>query len=279
MRKAFIDNGNTTHGGVAISERLHKELGLKFKRRQKITLNTAAKGGKLNVLGTSQPILVKFDGINTKFKICPLVLADLADDINVGTDFLQKHRFTLSFDPMGTKLKNATGSSQLISCLSTADNREGRLGTRSEGLRDTKRERSIGKVKNAPGSPVTCIEDAILKPGRLTFVRIPKMKSPGNILVTPVDEESIKCVQAVSAVYYDPGKIALLNISDVAQKLKKGAIIASFSRTRIASDIMEVAEDDDTAFTELRQKLKLDDNDLLTRNPHIKAQLLEIIKD
>mgnify|MGYP003312821645 CR=1 FL=1 len=279
MRKAFIDNGNTTHGGVAISERLHKELGLKFKRRQKITLNTAAKGGKLNVLGTSRPILVKFDGINTKFKICPLVLADLADDINVGTDFLQTHRFTLSFDPMGTKLKNATGSSQLISCLSTADNREGRLGTRSEGLRDTKRERSIGKVKNAPGSPVTCIEDAILKPGRLTFVKIPKMKVPGNILVTPVDEESIKCVQAVSAVYYDPGKIALLNISDAAQKLKKGAIIASFSRTRIASDIMEVAEDDDTAFTELRQKLKLDDNDLLTRNPHIKAQLLEIIKN
>ena len=106
MRKDFVDNGNTTHGGVCISEGLHKELGLKFKSRQKITLNTAAKGGKLDVLGNSRPILVKFDGINTQFKICPLVIRNLRDDINVGTGFLQKHRFTLSFDPMGTKLQN-----------------------------------------------------------------------------------------------------------------------------------------------------------------------------
>ena len=45
--KTFVDNGNTVHQGIAISEDLHNHLGAGFSSRRKLSINTASKGGKL----------------------------------------------------------------------------------------------------------------------------------------------------------------------------------------------------------------------------------------
>ena len=281
FRKSFIDNGNTTHHGFCISEDLHNQLGAKFISRKKISINTAAKGGKLQVLGRSTPVCVRFEGLKQQYEVTPLVIRDLSDDINVGTAFLQKHNFVLDFTPCGTRLVNGKQEeADLINSITVNAERPSRPLNRTEGKRDGKREQSVGGGGDTPGKPVVCQEDIILKPRRMTFVKIPKMREPGNILVTPVSEQTITNIQALSAVYYDPGKIAILNLSDEARKLKKGAVIASFEHTRISPmDVKEIVEDEDASFLELKQKLKLDENELLNRNPQIKEQLIGLIKE
>ena len=44
-------------------------------------------------------------------------------------------------------------------------------------------------------------------------------------------------------------------------------------------DVKEIVEDEDASFLELKQKLKLDENEILNKNPQIKEQLIGLIKE
>ena len=284
--KTFVDNGNTVHQGIAISEDLHNHLGAGFSSRRKLSINTASKGGKLHVLGVSAPIDIKFQGMKTKYSCMPLVIKDLADDINVGTGFLQRNNFELKFSPMGTVLVNGEKeSTQLINAVKEAV-RTGRAPKRVEANGFRKRECSVGNAQE-PGKSIISQEDTILKPNMLTFIKVPGLDKVGNILVTPMTN-TVCNIQAVSAVYNDPTKLGILNLSDEKIKLKKGAVVAQYHVTKIASIVPDQIagigregdeEADDAVFKELVEKLKFNENDLLNRNPQIKGKLLELVRE
>ncbi len=88
--KAMVDTGNTVETNVAISERLHKRLGIGFKKQQITQIGTASKTQKIKKMGISSRIFLRIDGIDKIIGINPCIIRDLSDDINLGNGFFME---------------------------------------------------------------------------------------------------------------------------------------------------------------------------------------------
>jgi deoxyuridine 5'-triphosphate nucleotidohydrolase len=105
--KIMVDNGNTTPGGVIISEPFRQRMQLKFSKILPGRIPTAGKGQAMNRLGYTETFCIKFDGMPKTFKVKALVCQELSDEMNVGTGWLcslsngQNCVPTLRFFPQG----------------------------------------------------------------------------------------------------------------------------------------------------------------------------------
>ena len=102
--RVMIDQGNTLHSGVAMSQELHRKLGGLFERLGGRAANTAKKGAKLRVIGQSRPLYIKFGLQNRKFMIKPTIIEAFGDAVNIGSQFLQQHGCQLKFSKNGTTM-------------------------------------------------------------------------------------------------------------------------------------------------------------------------------
>ena len=121
-QKIMVDSGNTLRGGLGISPEMHKKLGGKWhsKPRGYLEAGTSKQGSGLQVLGTCEEISLKFDGLNKKLFFRPLVIKDLADEINIGTEALQRFRCTLRFDEQGTTFSDMDADEE-VQLIKTID--------------------------------------------------------------------------------------------------------------------------------------------------------------
>lgn len=103
--KCIVDTGNTLNGSCAISSEFHRKLGIGFQKIQKKSIGTAKKAAQLTLLGISNPIEVKFEGISTKFLVKPRVIEDLHADLNLSNLFLQKVDAKMDFGMEKTVLQ------------------------------------------------------------------------------------------------------------------------------------------------------------------------------
>jgi len=343
----MIDQGNTLRSGIAISRELHKKLGGKFEKLGGQTANTAKKGAKLKIIGQSKPMYIQFSGFRSKkYLVKPTIIEDFGDDVNIGSQFLQKYNCELKFQEDGTTmviedkeipliktitdgdpqtdmsgiektpngpgvstpnvtgvLKSATSAARTGLCKnvrfteqsqnSTPDGvskktsdglgaRQSRTGSRS--MKSRRRETSRGGVQ---GYPVTCQEDIIVKQNKLTFIKVPRMKNPGEILVEPLNGNDR--VQAVPACYRDPGKIAMLNLGEENVLIKKGSTVATYQRVQIKKpvtkdgSIKNLQEEDKTTKEEVVRNmvaaLKINENEMLRVNPTVKRKVVELIEE
>ena len=86
--KGLLDTGNSVLEETAISENLHKRLGVGLSDARQTTIGTAKEGAQLQRMGTSNPIKMKITGMRQEFCIRPTVVRDLSDDLNLGDRFL-----------------------------------------------------------------------------------------------------------------------------------------------------------------------------------------------
>ena len=87
MCKGLIDTGNSIIEKVAISSKLHRRLGVGYKEYLNQKVGTANKEAKVTKLGVSNCIKLKFMGLPKEYDVCPAVIEELSDDINIGIGF------------------------------------------------------------------------------------------------------------------------------------------------------------------------------------------------
>ena len=258
-QKIMVDSGNTLKGGLGISPEMHKKLGGKWysKPRGYLEAGTSKQGSGLQVLGTCEEISLKFDGLNKKLFFRPLVIKDLSDEINIGTEALQRFRCTLRFDEQGTTFSDMdadeevqliktiedTGPGPVVEGCSEPVNGETGTGLgsvdeskpkvrgrdpKSASTSPRRREQSIGSREKV--SEVKTSRDVLLKANSVNFVPV-HVGIDGEVLIEPL--EGTKLVQAVFAAYKNPGKVAVLNLGTEDKTLKKGMTIATATRLKI----------------------------------------------
>ena len=315
QQKIMVDSGNTLRGGIGISPEMHRKLGGKWYSRpkQRVLAGTSKQGSGLQVLGTCEEISLKFDGLNKKVLCRPLVIKDLTDEINVGTEALQKFRCTLRFDERGTTFSDMDTNEE-VQMIKTIDNTGTGLGpVDAEGCsepvngdtgtglgpveaeccsepvirgRDSKsvctsprrREPSIGCRERV--SEVKASRDVLLKANSVNFVPV-NMRIDGEILIEPL--EDAKLVQAVFAAYKNPGKVAVLNLGTEDKTLKKGVTVATATRLKVVpkedhGDVKVTGEEKTKQLEDLFEQLNLKDNKMLQENPEILKKLLVILE-
>ena len=106
----FLDSGNTWHS--AISEKFLATLNRTSADLEKIpeveSVATANEKGRLQVLGRlRKPLKLQFVGHETAINFTPVVLRDLAMDINISGPFLKRHGIDqFCFGPVTGQLPN-----------------------------------------------------------------------------------------------------------------------------------------------------------------------------
>ena len=132
---------------------------------KKKSIGTAKKAAHLTLLGISNPIEVKFEGISTKFLVSPRVIEDLHADLNLSNLFLKKVGAKMDFNMKRTVLQIGNEKTELIQQMQskTSEKRE----SRSEDKKPKKRKREkyswLVHLETAQA-------DVKCKPNSLTFV-------------------------------------------------------------------------------------------------------------
>ena len=88
--RMIIDQGNQVPPGLMISEELFRILGLEYTDRSQVRLQTAAEGCEIWTLGWSSVFCLEIEGITPRFCGHAVVANRLAEDVNLGTLFLQQ---------------------------------------------------------------------------------------------------------------------------------------------------------------------------------------------
>ena len=199
----MIDSGNTMYG-IVISEKFRRQLGLSFSKLAKKQIQTARQGLSMSKMGITKPFSLEMEGIKKKFTVTATVIAELADNLNAGSAFLQWiGKYTgsnpnLTFHGKGMSLQIGRDKTELINTVRPPDSELGpdpQRGQTKESNRIHKREDHIGHRQVQ--IPLCAQEHLRLKPNTLNFIKTPEIK--GTVLCEPI-ETDWEC-RALPAVY------------------------------------------------------------------------------
>ena len=115
--RALVDTGNTLQCGVAISNKVARELKLAVEGRP-IRVGTAARGQRFEARGVSEEMDLKLPGYPV-FRTKPMVFPSLSHDCNIGLKFLQENKMTLDYGQSVPVLRSSKGQTQLIATVSS----------------------------------------------------------------------------------------------------------------------------------------------------------------
>ena len=265
--KCIVDTGNTLNGSCAISSEFHRKLGIGFQKIQKKSIGTAKKAAQLTLLGISNPIEVKFEGISTKFLVKPRVIEDLHADLNLSNLFLQKVDAKMDFGMEKTVLQIGNEKTELIQQMQPRKKEKRESRSEDKKPKKRKREKSAGLIHL-----VTAQADVKCKPNSLTFVPIRRQR--GMIRVQTLDEDDT--CQPIGALYSNTDRVAILNLGGTSQRIYKGNCICQMQyvkrndeaearderveNIRTETDIDPGSPEEENKIQELWKQLKLDEN-------------------
>ena len=110
LHRTLIDSGNLF--GDLISEDFAKMLKLPIYGKKKV-VGTAAKKGTVTILGKIRPFKIYVEGISEALTVCPYVVQELAQPMNLGQAFLRRYEADLNFRQKGVILRLKGSSSML----------------------------------------------------------------------------------------------------------------------------------------------------------------------
>ena len=283
--KCIVDTGNTLNGSCAINSEFHRKLGIGFQKIQKKSIGTAKKAAQLTLLGISNPIEVKFEGISTKFLVSPRVIEDLHADLNLSNLFLKKVGAKMDFSMERTILQIGDEKTELIQQMQPRKKEKRESRSEDKKPKKRKREKSSGLIHL-----VTAQADVKCKPNSLTFVPIRRQR--GMIRVQTLDEDDT--CQPIGALYRNTDKIAILNLGETSRKIYKGNCICQMQyvkrndeaearderveNIRTETDIDPGSPEEENKIQVLWEQLKLDENKLLAERPDVREKVFQILR-
>ena len=109
--------------GIVISKKFRRQLGLSFSKLAKKQIQTAGQGLSMSKMGITKPFSLEMEGIKKRFTVTATVIAELADDLNAGSTFLQwigKHTGSnpnLTFHGKGVSFQICKDKTELINTV------------------------------------------------------------------------------------------------------------------------------------------------------------------
>ena len=313
--RMVIDQGQTTKAGILMSESLVEKLGLPYEiLLPGKKLGTAKGGAALEKVGLTKPFNIRIPGVGMTFSSKAVVCKDVADECNLGTAFLQNiHKATglkprLEFSKDGTRLVLGGDQVELVRRVApqkptteTADAdggsgpeapdpgglglppgfaERGRPARRQAALESKRRPGSVG-ARSTGTLPVFLEKDTLVKANSVNFVQVRRI--PASALLEPVKTPGLGSARAVPGVYRDQTKVALLNLEG-DQVLRAGTQIAEIIPTKhilrgTTEEKAKSVKEPDGRAEELIKELRLDEKDLLNRDPEMKEKVKDLIRE
>ena len=313
-----MDTGNTVKAKSVITRQLHNKIQAGFAQVGGNQINTAKTGSGLERIGRSKEITMTIDGFKSrKFKIKPTVVEDLCDDLNLGNGFLAgTGDCDIIYRGNTTKLRIGQDEVELVRTVNQAENDEGTVltgkiadtlsqgmasGAESSSSKDSQcnaeqqtlnhvpREQKahIGKSRKYEQGPerikhVYCAQNVKVKKNTMTFIPAYLDKAVDankEILVEPLTNGP----ETVAAVYKlkNDGRIAVLNPGTWDITIPKGSRLGEYSEIEPIPSKGRVRElkEEGPKIGEIIKKLKIEENEILKKNPVVKDKLIQVIED
>ena len=129
--------------------------------------------------------------------------------------------------------------------------------------------------------PVFLEKDTLVKANSVNFVQVRRI--PASALLEPVKTPGLGSARAVPGVYRDQTKVALLNLEG-DQVLRAGTQIAEIIPTKhilrgTTEEKAKSVKEPDGRAEELIKELRLDEKDLLNRDPEMKEKVKDLIRE
>ena len=116
--RALVDTGNTVTARSVITREVHNRLAAGYSSIGGQKIGTAKAGNQLKRIGRSREIRMKIQGMQRTFKIKPVVVENLSDELNLGNGFLSELGETVPcaivYHKKSTKLKVGGEEIELI---------------------------------------------------------------------------------------------------------------------------------------------------------------------
>ena len=296
--KGLLDTGNSVLEETAISENLHKRLGVGLSDARQTTIGTAKEGAQLQRMGTSNPIKMKITGMRQEFCIRPTVVRDLSDDLNLGDRFLDTIASTkgqkcqIIYDNGRKKLTIGPETSEMIRVMApVTEEIELEESTRGRTLmRTPAMERA--KSVNQRNPRLTASQKTIIPAHSLKFMKV-KTQRPleqVDILVEAGDSVYTEVPTAIYRWEGQEGRIAVLNLCDEDVEIPENKTMGYYSGvTEQERDDkikrMETQDSDEDPESRVKrlqdeavQKLGIYSNKLLKANPKVRDKVVEMVK-
>ena len=272
----------------AISEKLHKALGVGFADRRKMTVGTAGKSQTLTKLGRSNQIRIRIDGMKRRLLITPTVIPGLSDGLNLGSGFFQKLGMdsptVIEFRGNTTTLQIGKERTELVQSM--AEETRGRGEARGRSDAGKKRETSVPeRVQKLHAS-----RNQRVKAQTLTFVEVETstMAPGGTVYVAPREGKTMETVGAIYKWKRSKNRIAVLNTTDRDVIVQGGTAVGTgelidpcrkpTERVSRMKESEEEPEDLEAHIETILEGLKIMKNPLLAKNPKIRDKLIELVR-
>ena len=292
-----MDTGNSVLEETAISENLHKRLGVGFSNARQTTIGTAKEGAQLQRMGTSNPIKMKIAGMRQEFCICPTVVRDLSDDLNLGDRWLDTiasmkgQKCQITYEKGHKRLSIGPETSEMIRVMAPIiEESEPEESTRGRTLiRTPAMERA--KSVNQRNPRLTASQKTTIPAHSLKFVKV-KTQRPlekVDILVEAGDAIYTKVPAAVYRWEGQEGRIAVLNLGDEDVEIPENKTMGYYSGVteqenddriqRMETNKEEISDEQEKKLQhEAVQKLGIYSNKLLKANPKVQDKVVSMIQ-
>ena len=251
--------------------------------------------GWLSFIGGQVPCSIKYSGKGTRLCIGDEeieLIRVMNQGVNlkcnkpraeIGNKLIEANKHKLR--NRGTKkIKNGKTMRQHGTVVKAKRARE-RRPTVKESARSTRKR--VREAAPERVGHIFCKQDTKVKKNTMTFVPVystNSMKKGKEILVEPVPNSLD--LNAVGAVYRlgNKNKIAMINQLEDDLIIKAGTRIAKYSeveslRKRQSEEVVNRLLENKPNIMELIRKLKIEENEILKKNPSIKARLIKLIED
>ena len=294
-----------------ITEKLRKRLGLPFTKKMNCTLDTALPSGKLKKLGNTEPVKLYIGNARSHYEITPMVVENMSDPINIGSQFLSKLSKTCSnvcirFDQGEPRLEIGRDKEQLVQLIEPEESmKQNNLETENNKQaieKDSKQNDDLNPRRPRMRGNVTlnrsqmhrivecCVatQDTVLAPSKLTFVKtinnLNKEAEKQELLhVEPVKGKDYQTIPGIYKTSF--GKIAILNHTKSPIVIRQGERIANISAVLEKEYEYKDTEEKVTKLnlternaSTLVEQLKIHQNKVLQGNPKAKQKLLELVQ-
>ena len=305
--RALIDSGNMF--GCIMSESFRKKLGIPIVDHEKPEVGTVNKSGTLKILGRTGPVSFFIENIQASMTIQPWVAEGVRHPLNLGREFLSQAQMDARFRPEGSVLQHKGDSVRFISkrepLLSARfiDARFKRVTDKLHKIPLTRFSMSyFGYATEQEEGPwqgeVYSLEKQEVPPNSMAFINVVIPSAPGgnnDLLIEPelkdgtLSDTGLMLCKGVYPVIQDVGKVMVLNPGPETVKVeaqaKLGTAAVDFSLAAEEPIVGELSHKpthklsareriERTRFIE--EKLKINDNKILRRQPGLKRQVTQV---
>ena len=310
--RALVDTGNTIREETAMSDKLHRQLGVGFKTIGGTPIGTAnKKGPRLSKLGQSMPIVMEIPEIG-RFTIEPAVVKELTDDLNLGSGFLnsigRQVPVNIQFLSGKINLKIGNMKTELIKGMSESPKiKLEQINQEDQGKsQQSQNDQNRGRTKKGSGNSqqrrprekgpgrkqqIFAMKETICKQNTVTFVEVQTERPIVEVMEVLVENDESNQMETVEAIYSwkkTGNKIAVMNNASTAFRIRPNMSLGFIEKIEIDKDenerqtksyIEKINSITDDHRVQVVEDLGLGKNPLLKANPEIQKKAIALVME